>query len=114
MLWNQKVHYSVLKGPLLDLVLGLLNPFNTLTPYFLTINVNVSSPLRLDLPSISFRLGFPTKMLYAFLIYPIYATSLGQLIIVDLMMILISREEYKLCGSHCVIFSILSFPLSYY
>jgi hypothetical protein len=57
-------------------ILSQINPFHTsLPPYFPVIPIVIlSSYLRLNLPLDLFTSGFPTKILYAFLISPLRAT----------------------------------------
>jgi len=40
-LWSLKVHCCAYMGPLLDSVLGQLNPFHKLTSYFFKIKFNI-------------------------------------------------------------------------
>jgi hypothetical protein len=46
-------------------------PIDTFKPYFCKIHFNIILHLRLGPPSDLFPPGFPTKILYAFLISPI-------------------------------------------
>jgi hypothetical protein len=60
----------------------------------------------LGLPSGLFPSGFPTNNLYAFLLSPICATWFTHLIL-DLLILIVLSEEYKLWSS-----SLCSFPYS--
>jgi hypothetical protein len=70
------------------------------------------SHLHLDFPRHHFLSGFPTKILYEFLISPTRATCPTHLIVLDLNILMIFGEKYKLDDSHCVIYSMfLSLPV---
>jgi hypothetical protein len=58
----------------------------------------LSGHLYLGLPSGLFPSGFPTSNLYTFLYFPIRATCPTHLLI-DLIILIILGEEYKLFGS---------------
>jgi hypothetical protein len=59
-----------------------INPIHTLSPSFLKIQYNIIFHILLALPSGVFQLGFPTKILFAFLssliIHAIYAAHLKE------------------------------------
>jgi hypothetical protein len=68
-------------------------------PTSLSSNLVLSTHLRLRLPSGLFSSGFPTNILYAFLVSPIRATWPAHLILLVLIILIILGQEYKLCSS---------------
>jgi hypothetical protein len=56
----------------------------------------LSTHLSLGLPSGLFPSGFLTNILYTFHFSPIHATRPAHLILLDLIIIIIRGEEYKL------------------
>jgi hypothetical protein len=64
--------------------------------------------LRLGLPSGLFPPGFPTKTLHTFVSSPMRATCPAHLILVDLISLILSGEEYKIWSSSlCNFFNLL-------
>jgi hypothetical protein len=60
----------------------------------------LSSHVSLGLPSGLYLSGFPTKILYAFLFDPMRATCPVHLNLIDLIILIISGEEYRLHICH--------------
>jgi hypothetical protein len=89
---NQKVHYRAHKSPPPVLIPSQMNPIHILHSYFHKIRLNI---VLQDLPSGLFPLGFPTKILYAFLISPMRATCPARLILLGLIILILLGEEYK-------------------
>jgi len=73
LLWNQKVHYRVNNSPPLAHILSQTNPVHKIPPYFPKIYSNIIIPSTPRSSKWSFPSGFPTKILYAFLVSPICA-----------------------------------------
>jgi hypothetical protein len=68
-------------------------------PISLKYNLLQSSQLCLGLSSSLFPYGVPTKILYTFLVSPNRARCPVHLILLDLIILIILGEEYKLWGS---------------
>jgi hypothetical protein len=72
--WNPKLHYRVYRNPPLVPILSQINALHNTQSYLSKICFNIMSNLRFGLLSGPFPSGFPTNILYAFLVSPIRAT----------------------------------------
>jgi len=87
------VHYRVHKSPPLIPVLRQMHPVHTFYPISIR-SILIYSHLYLGLPSGLFPLGFPTKILSAFLISPMRgSTWRTTLILLDLITITFSEAD---------------------
>jgi hypothetical protein len=79
----------------------LIYQFHTTPFYFSVSNIHLilSSHICLGLSSKLLYFGFSTKILYAFLFSHMRATCTAHLILLDLIIITILGEEYKLRSS---------------
>jgi hypothetical protein len=89
-----RAHKSLPQFPMLSQV----NPVHTTKLCFTDIGFNIFSYVYLSLPSGIFPSGFPTGILYAFLI-SMCATCSSHIIFLHLVTLIISGEEYKLWTS---------------
>jgi hypothetical protein len=96
--WNPKVHYCVYKRPPLTPTLNQINPIHTI-PFYLRSILTLPTHLHLGCPCGLFPSGFPTNTLYAFLFAPVSATCSLHLILLDLIILILPRENYKLWRS---------------
>jgi hypothetical protein len=64
LLWKTKFHYN---SPLLEHILSQMRSIHALTDYLISILI-LSSNIHLYFPSGLFPSGFPSKILYAFII----------------------------------------------
>jgi hypothetical protein len=69
-LWNTSFNYIVQKSPPLDFVLNHLNSVKNLITHIFNNLINITLYISVDPPSGVFTSGFPTKILYAFLMFP--------------------------------------------
>jgi hypothetical protein len=91
LLWNPIIPYILL----LYSILSQLNPVHTLTQFSLRCTLILLFHLGLGLQSGLFFSGFPTKILHVF-ISTVSATCPTYLILLDVIILIIFCEEYKL------------------
>jgi hypothetical protein len=80
-------------------IFSQVNPRHTPSNNFPKVHLIPSSHLRLGLPSRPLPSGFPIKSLHKFLPSPMRATFPAHLILLHLIHLLISDDEYKLWRS---------------
>jgi len=92
-------HYRVHKIPPLVHILRQMNPVHTFPTHFPNMHSNIIFHLCPGLPNGLFLSGFPTKILYTFLISPMRATHLAPHILLDFITLIIYNERYNLWRS---------------
>jgi hypothetical protein len=101
--WNPKVHYRVYKIlPLVPILSQSIPPHNISLRSILILSYH----LRLGLSMVSFLLTFPPKSyMHSSSPHACYMPCTSHSL--NLIVLIILGEEYKLWSSHCAVFSIL-------
>jgi len=82
-----------LQEPAISLILSHFIPVHAPIPLFKRSTLILSFHLRLGLPSGLFHSGFPTKSLYAPLLFPVSSTCSVYLILLDFITRIMFGEE---------------------
>jgi hypothetical protein len=92
-----------------------MNPVHATASYIYMIILMLSTLLRLGLPSGFFSPGFPINNLYAFFFFPIRATCLTQVILLDfIILIYLTKSINHEANRYAVFFTSCHFiPLRY-
>jgi hypothetical protein len=98
-LWDPRVHNRVHKRPPLVPIQSQIIQSIPPHPVSLKSILISTTHLHLGLSSGLFPSGFPTNILYAFLFSPIHATCLPNVVLLELVILIVLGEEYKLWSS---------------
>jgi hypothetical protein len=94
-LWNPNVHYRVHTSPPMDPILSQLNPVRPIDPYLPKVHLNVILLPTPRSPQWSLAFGPPNQNPVNTSPLPMRATCPAHLILLDLITLTISGEEYR-------------------
>jgi hypothetical protein len=91
------VHYRIYNSPPMEPILSPMNQIYVLNSYIFKVHFNIILPFTL-IQNGFFLSEFPTKILYAFLIYPSRATYPIDPTILDLILLTFGGQEMPMDG----------------
>jgi len=110
--WILKVHYRIHKCPPPVRILSQLDPAHTPTTHFLKIHLYINLPSTPRSPKWSPSFRFPNQNPIYTSPFPIRATCLAHLILLELIIRTIVEEEYKSLSS--ALCSFFTFPCHFF